>query len=438
MKAALWLLAIFAAAVGIALFATRSTGTVTLFWPPYRIDLSLNLVLLLLAALFVLLHLAIRALGALADLPSQAKAWRGAMRQQAMHRELRDAMAQLLAGRFARAKKQALLAHQHAQALENEADQKSHCLEVQSMALLVAAESAQCMQDAPERERLVQAALQVPLPKSAAHFKEGAVLRSARWTMDEHDPSTSLARLSTLTQGAQRRTLALRLKLRALQQAKKQMQALETARMLAKHGGFSSDAAQSMLRSLALASLGQAHDADQLMTVWNQLTEAERLQPEVATYASQRLVNFSADTPDALELRERARAWLGPVWQRYPQLTESAQIRVVRALEASFAHTGIGSARAAGSEAGGVDAAWLAQIETAQRQLPHDPRLQYLAGMVCLHRQLWGKAQQLLTACAEHVGDDATRRSAWRSLADLAEQRGDAAAALAAWKKAAQ
>ena len=50
MRFALWLLAIFAAAVGVALFATRSTGTVTLFWPPYRIDLSLNLVLLLLTA----------------------------------------------------------------------------------------------------------------------------------------------------------------------------------------------------------------------------------------------------------------------------------------------------------------------------------------------------------------------------------------------------
>jgi HemY protein len=85
-----------------------------------------------------------------------------------------------------------------------------------------------------------------------------------------------------------------------------------------------------------------------------------------------------------------------------------------------------------------VDAAWLAQIETAQRQLPHDPRLQYLAGMVCLHRQLWGKAQQLLSACAQHVGEEALRRSAWRSLGLLAEQRGDEAAALAAWKKAAQ
>ncbi len=427
MRTAFWLLAIFALAVGLALFATQSIGTVTLFWPPYRIDLSLNLVLLMLGALFVLLHLAIRALGALADLPTQAKAWRASQRQQAMHGELRDAMAHLLSGRFARAKKQALLAHQHAQALALDAGQKNACLEVQSMALLIAAESAQSMQDASERERLVQAALAVPLPKSAQHFKEGTTLRSARWMLDENDPSTSLTRLSTLSQGAQRRTLALRLKLRALQQAKLQTQALETARLLAKHGGFSAPAAQSILRSLAIASLSEAHDADQITRAWNQFTDAEKAQPEVATHAAMRLINLSAGSPETQELHERARAWVESIWQRYPQLGESAQVRIVHTLEASFSL----------GEGASLDHAWLAKIETAQRQLPHDARLQYLAGMACLHRQLWGKAQQLLSNSVAHLGDENLKRSAWRNLAFLAEKRGDEAASLAAWKKAA-
>ena len=426
MRAALWFLAIFAAAVGIALFATRSTGTVTLFWPPYRIDLSLNLVLLLLTGLFVLLHFALRAFTALADLPAQAKAWRAGQRQSAMHAELRDAMANLLSGRFARAKKQALAANQHALALADDASHKQHGLEVQCMALLIAAESAQSLQDAPERERLVQAALDVSLPKSAQHFKEGAILRSARWTLDEQDPTSSFQRLAKLSQGSQRRTLALRLKLRALQQARQQTEALETARMLAKHGGFSAQVAQSIIRSLATAALSEAHDTDQLTRAWRAFTEAERVQAEIATHAAMRLVNLSAGSPDAQALHERARAWLDPIWQRYPQLTESAQVRLVRALEASFS-----------SEGAAIDFAWLSKIETAQRQLPNDARLQYLAGMACVHRQLWGKAQQLLSASAPHLLDENLKRSAWRNLALLAEQRGDADAALAALKKAA-
>ncbi|MDD2547262.1 MAG: heme biosynthesis protein HemY, partial [Burkholderiaceae bacterium] len=58
MRAALWLLALFGVAVAAALFAGNNQGTVTLYWPPYRIDLSLNMVLLLLVGSFVTLHAA--------------------------------------------------------------------------------------------------------------------------------------------------------------------------------------------------------------------------------------------------------------------------------------------------------------------------------------------------------------------------------------------
>ena len=59
MRAALWLMGLFAAAVALALFTGDNDGTVTIFWPPHRVDLSVNLVLLLLVGLFVLLHLAL-------------------------------------------------------------------------------------------------------------------------------------------------------------------------------------------------------------------------------------------------------------------------------------------------------------------------------------------------------------------------------------------
>ena len=48
MRAALWLIALFAVAVAAALFAGSNHGSVTLYWPPYRIDFSLNMVVLLL------------------------------------------------------------------------------------------------------------------------------------------------------------------------------------------------------------------------------------------------------------------------------------------------------------------------------------------------------------------------------------------------------
>ncbi len=77
MRASLWLLSLFAVAASVALFIGDNQSSVTLFWPPYRLDLSLNLVLLLLALLFVILHLAWRGLDAFFSIPSTGQALAG-------------------------------------------------------------------------------------------------------------------------------------------------------------------------------------------------------------------------------------------------------------------------------------------------------------------------------------------------------------------------
>jgi HemY protein len=107
MRTALWLLAVFAAAVALALFAGGSQGTVTVFWPPYRVDLSVNLALLLLALVFGLLYAALRGFGLLLQLPRQARRWRAQQRERATHALLLDALTQYSAGRFLRARKAA-------------------------------------------------------------------------------------------------------------------------------------------------------------------------------------------------------------------------------------------------------------------------------------------------------------------------------------------
>src|SRR6188768_1598520 len=107
MRAALWLLALFGIAVAIALFAGNNEGTVTVYWAPMRVDLSLNLVLLLLFAAFVVVYVAVRALSALFDMPRQALRWRTQQKERAMHGSMLDAMSNMLAGRFIRARKAA-------------------------------------------------------------------------------------------------------------------------------------------------------------------------------------------------------------------------------------------------------------------------------------------------------------------------------------------
>jgi len=423
MRAALWLLALFGIAAAVALFAGNNQGTITVFWPPWRVDLSLNLALLLLLAAFVFLHLALRGLSALFSLPRQARQWRLQQKERALHASLLDAAVQLLAGRFSRARKAALAALVQERALAALDARLPAASQVRVMAHLLAAESAQSLQDKPARDAHLQQALNESAERAAMatpETREGVQLRAARWALDDRDAPGALARLEELPHGAQRRTLALRIRLKAARQDRRTLEALETARLLAKHRAFSESGAQSIVRGLATELLSDAHDPAQLLRAWNEFETSEREIPEVAIHAAQRMVTLRGDL-------SVARSWLLPVWERMIEqphsLGESLRVKLVRALEA-----GLDS----------VDADWLSRIESAQRNNPRDANLQYLAGMACMKRQLWGKAQQLLTQAGLGLQDANLHRRAWQALAQLAEARDDADQASAAWKRAAQ
>jgi HemY protein len=424
MRAALWLLALFGIAVAIALFAGNNQGTITVFWPPYRIDLSLNLVLLLLVAAFVFVHLALRALAALFSLPGQARRWRAQQKERAMHAAVFDALSHLLSGRFLRAAKSAEAALRQEKSLRAAHEAPPHSGQLRTLSHLLLAESAQALQDKALRDTHLEKALEPPrLREPYQLVREGVQLRAARWALDDRDATAALRWLDELPQGAQRRTLALRLRLKAARQARETPQALETARLLAKHRAFSAGAAQSIVRGLALELLNGAHDPAQLLRAWSQLEEAERAMPEVAIQAAQRLQTLQGDV-------NLARQWLLPVWEQMlapdSAWPDSQRIRLIRTLEAGFEALSTTP-----------DTQWLTRVESAQQRNPRDANLQYLAGMVCMRHQLWGKAQQLLSQSVNGLQDTGLRRNAWRALAQLAQERDDEAAAAHAWKQAA-
>ncbi|WP_410971428.1 hypothetical protein, partial [Salmonella sp. SAL4453] len=83
-----------------------------------------------------------------------------------------------------------------------------------------------------------QQALDVlPIPGNTQdmEIREGAQMRAARWALDDRDASESIRRLGELPLGAGRRTIALRIKLKAARLSGDTQAALDTARLLAKH-----------------------------------------------------------------------------------------------------------------------------------------------------------------------------------------------------------
>jgi HemY protein len=427
MRWALWLLGLFAVAVASAFLAGHNEGMATLFWPPYRVDLSLNLVLLVACLGFVFIYLALRAIALLLDLPRQARRWRLLQKERAVHASILDALAYLLTGRYVRARKSAQ------NAIELEQDLREHLRlgetlprhlsSLRVMAHLTVAESAHALRDQSARDQHLNWAMAVESQQAPlAEFKDAALLSAIRWRLADRDADQALRMLAELPQGLGRRTLALRLRLKASQIESQHVQALETARLLSKHGAFSEIAAHSLLRRLSLSSLAGATDTDALRKLWQSLQQEPELDPEVTVTAARRWLHLAGEPAVALQ-------WLTPQWEawvQHPDAGSAAQrVALIEVMDLAF-------------QKAPTDKTWLLRLEQALQRWPQHAEFQYLAGCLFLQHQLWGKAQLALERSAPQLTASALRARAWCALAELAERRGDTNLAGQCWKNSAQ
>lgn len=426
MKSVFGFLFVAAVAVLLAMLMGDNASTVSLFWPPYRVDMSFNLVLFALVAIFVLMHLALRGVDLLQHLPERARRWRSHQMERAVYSAVADALAHQLAGRFVRAQGAARQALDVLESLSPEA-LPGHA-RLSMLARWLAAESAHSLGNIDQRNQLLQAALSTdPLPETAS-AREGILLRASAMALDARDSAAARHWLAELPQGAARRIQAVRMRLKLAQLDRNTAQALEMVRLLSKHKAVSADVAQVLLRGLLLDALNQAHDREQLSVVWRGLVAKEKRDPELALALLERwgqLAEVGGGQTEASSDKSTRKALedaLHAAWSGYAQLGERKRRRLILLIE---------------DELSALDANWVASIEEAQLANPADAGLQYLAGQAFMQRQLWGKAQKMLTLACKSLSDPDLRRRAWCGLAQLAEARGDATSAQDAWKQAA-
>lgn len=412
MRFIVWFVLLFVVAVVAATTLGSNDGLVSVYWSGQRVDLSLNLFLLVLAAACVVLVLVFNALHALVGLPRRAREWRVARRDRSAQAALREALAQYFGGRYSRAQKAA----QRALVIQGDTPELSQDNEFTVLGHLLAAGSAHRLQDRPGRDKALERALELSRRSAAARpAEEGARLLAAEWALDDRDAGRALELLAELPTGVARRTHALRLKLQAARLGRQPQDALRTARLLAKHQGFSKGAAQGLLRSLAFESLESARDADQLRRVWLQFDALDRRDPFVAARAAAKAGQLGSC--------DEARGWLRPFWDRLDDLGTEERTAVAVALAGVLQ---------------GVGVEWLPRLEAAAQAYPREPALCYAVGMALAERQLWGKARRLLEDAASDAALVATaRRRAWRNLARIAHEEGDMERAARCYESAA-
>ncbi len=411
MRAIIWFVLLFAAAVVASSTLGTNDGLVSLYSGSRRIDVSLNLFLLLLLGTCFVLVTVIQSVGSLIGLPRRAREWRVARRDRSAQAALRDALVQFFGGRYSRAQKSA----QRALTLQNRTPELVQDNDFSVLGHLLAAGSAHRMQDRPGRDEALQRALDLSRSGAARVGEEGARLLAAEWALDDRDAPRALQMLAELPMGVARRTHALRLKLQASRLGQQPREALKTARLLAKHQAFSKGAAQGLLRSLAFEALDSPRDADQLRRTWLQFDAVDRRDPFVAARAATR-----ASELDAVD---DARGWLRPFWERLTELNVDERAAIGQALAGATA---------------GIGAEWLPRLESAAQAFAREGAIVLAVGCALAERQLWGMARRLLEQAAADVNlSPDMRRKAWLALADLAGHEGDAARAAQCFKAAA-
>ena len=410
MRAVVWAVLLFAVAVVAATTMGTNDGLVSVAWGGWRVDLSLNLfVLIILGACFLVMG-AVRAVDSLLTLPTRAAEWRALQRERAAQRALREAYLEYDSARYLRAQRAAerVLGFTRGEPPVPEAD------EISLLALLVLAASLHRLQDREGRQRALEQALALTGRARGRPGADAALLRAAEWSLEDRDAATAQRLLESLPPGVSRRTHALRLRLQAARLAAQPAEALKTARLLAKHQAFPEAATQGLLRTLCTQVVDAAHDADQLRQAWSTLEAAERRDPLVVAHAVRRAARLGALAD--------GRAWARPVWDRMAEL--SSEERSALALAFCECIEGIGQD-------------WLAPMEQALSAVPADAAIAAAVGMTFAGRGLWGKAAAPLersARAAQLPGD--VRRRAWRLLAEAARGAGDEARALACQQQA--
>jgi HemY protein len=351
MRFAIWSILLAAVAVGIALVAKQSTGYVVIMAAPYRIELSLNLLVFLILAGYFAFYFLTRLVATLAAIPARVRAYREERARTQLRRALDDALLAFFQGRYASAEKSA------AAAMTGD--------ETKGVAAIIAARSAHELGRFSEREQFLDQA------KGAAPAVDQARLTTlADLLVSQGRHAEALAVLKDLSARDSRNLRLLRLKLQAEQATRDWDEVLETVGALVKLGGLGPAEASAARRAAHLGNLARkSQDPAALTAYWKQLPQEMRLDSSIAAMAA-----------------------------RY-QLALGGTAEAQAIIEASLERDWSPSLVALYGESAGDDP--VPQIERAERWLrehARDPALLLALGKLCMRRELWGKAQSYIEA----------------------------------------
>lgn len=371
MKALLWLLGLFALAVGLTVFARQNEAYALIVWWPYRIQVSMILLLLLLVLVFAvfyrLMRLAVRGM----DLPGEVSAYRLRRRREAAQRAMHEAERFFHEGRYGQAFRSAVQAYDG--------------ITRPGLAALLAARAANALRDIEKRQQWLSNAAMYD-----GDIRIARLMTEAEMAITDRRFDDAARHLEALRESGHRHLAALRLSLQTEQGRGRWAEVARLARTLRKHNALTPDQAAPLLRRALLEQLRDtADDLASLTSVWQSIPEAERHDTGFLLRAIPHLIGAGdekiavAAIEEALELE-----WESELAVLYGRC-QSPDLRT--------------------------------QLATGERWLkdhPEDAGLLLALGRLCIRGQLWGKARSYFEASLSQ----APSRAAHLELARLSEK----------------
>jgi len=382
MRALFWLIAVFAAAVALAVAGRFGEGYVLLVVPPWRVEVSMLFAVLALAAGFAIAYAAVRLVGSTLALPAQVRSYRQGRRRLQAQSALAGALQCYFEGRYARAEREAGLAWEAGAS--------------PGIAALIAARAAHQMHEYERRTQWLERAEQAGELLHAARL-----LTQAELALDERDFAGARDALRDLRGAGPRNIAAARMQLRAARGAQDWDEVLRLTVQLDKRGALAPAIVEEYRVQAQIELMARAAgDRGLLEALLRRMPAADIAHPRVASAGARRTAELgNAALSRELIERSLAREWnsaLALLYGELPemaphQLQEEARIRIERAER------------------------WL-------RDHAQDAQLLAALGRLCRAAELWGKAQNYLEASVS-FGES---RDAHLELARLAERDGRA------------
>lgn len=370
MRFLFWFLLLAAAAVAAALAVKLNSGYVLLVAPPYRVELSLNLLLLIAVVGFAALYGTLRMIMRTVRMPQTVRTWRRRQKLERARAAQDSAIVALLEGRYGKAQQRALeaLAIPGSSGLNAIIGARA-AIDVRNF------DAAETMLNRPDAQ--------------ATSLAVARLMLLAEIALEHGEPQRALDILRELRREAGMHTAALRLELRCLQAARRWTDVAPLLEQLVRRKVFDSTQAEHVRVTAQSEQLNAlAHDAAGLREYWNRLPDAAKRHPKVARAAATSFLQLGGDR-EAIDILVESleRDWNSELVELYGECRPADATR---------------------------------QLEQAERWLlrhNQDPVLLRVLGTLCQRRQLWGKAQTYFEASL-------ALDNAWRAHLALGEMLG--------------